>query len=171
MYLIHLPFYICLILARIPFIDFEVCGVLILIGLCFNILLIPVGIVAIVFAILNLTADYENPAKTTFIVKLALIPWYLLNFLVCFLLIAGFLNPFLMIAIPLLIGIEVLVTYAVMLCSSLQILSFTVRQITKKRLTVNAKVVVGIIFSFIFCLDIIGSFLLYKELQNQSINQ
>ena len=85
MYLIHLPFYICLILAKVPNINYDICGVLILVGLCANLLLIPVGLVAVAFAIFNLTTDCESPALTTFIIKLVLIPWYALNFLVCFL--------------------------------------------------------------------------------------
>lgn len=169
MYLIHLPFYICLILAKIPSIDFEVCGLLILVGLCLNVLLIPVGIVAVVFAILNSTSDSQNPALTTFIVKLTLIPWFILNFFVCFLLVAGFLNPFLMLAVPLLICIEVIITYIYMVCSSLQAVSYTIRQLIKKRIHINAAIIVGLIFSFIFVLDIVGSFLLYNELKKCSL--
>lgn len=169
MYLIHIPFYVCLILAKIPYIDFSICGVLIIVGLCFNVLLIPVGIVAAVFAILNLTTDSQNPARVTFIIKLVLIPWYALNFLVCFLLVVGFLNPFLMIAIPLLIAIEVSITYIYMLCSSLQAVSYTIRQLIKKRIRVNAAIIVGLIFSFIFVLDIVGSYLLHYELQKYSL--
>lgn len=169
MYLIQLPFYVCLILAKIPFIDFEICGVLIFVGLCLNLLLIPVGIVAVVFAILNLTADSQNPAWVTFIIKLVLIPWYCLNFLVCFLLVTGFLNPFLMIAIPLLIAIEVSITYIYMLCSSLQVVSYTIRQIMCKRIPLTPMLVVGIIFSFIFVLDVVGSYLLHTELKKYSL--
>ncbi|MGN1373130.1 MAG: hypothetical protein ACI4VK_03665 [Candidatus Coproplasma sp.] len=169
MYLIQLPFYICLILAKIPSVDFEVCGVLILIGLCLNVLLIPVGIVAVAFAILNLTSDGKNPAWVTFIVKLVLIPWYCLNFLVCFMLVAGFLNPFLMLAVPLLIGIEVCITYLYMLCSSLQIISYTVRQLITKRIRLTPTLIVAIVFSFIFVLDVVGSYLLHAELKKYSL--
>ncbi|MGN0813191.1 MAG: hypothetical protein ACI4MQ_06770 [Candidatus Coproplasma sp.] len=169
MYLIHIPFYICLILARIPNINFDIFGVFILVGLCANLILIPVGIVAVAFAILNLTTDSKNPAWVTFIIKLVLIPWYCLNFLVCFLLVAGFLNPFLMLAVPLLIGIEVSITYIYMLCSSLQIVSYTIRQIIKKRIALTPMLIVGIVFSFIFVLDIVGSYFLYSELKKYSL--
>ncbi|MGN1103647.1 MAG: hypothetical protein ACI4QI_02105 [Candidatus Coproplasma sp.] len=169
MYLIQIPFYICLILAKIPSVDFEVCGVLIIIGLCLNLLFIPVAIVAVVFAILNVTHDSQNPALTTFIVKLTLIPWFIINFFVCFLLIAGFLNPFLMLAVPLLICIEVFITYIYMVCSSLQVVAYTIRQLIKKRIRINAAIIVGLIFSFIFVLDIVGSYLLYSQLQKCSL--
>lgn len=170
MYLIQIPFYICLILARIPFIDYEICGVFILVGLIFNVVLIPVGIVAIIFAIINLTTDNGSPAfLTTFIIKLVLIPWYVLNFFVCFLLVAGFLNPWLMLAIPLLICVEVFITYVYMLCSSLQTVSYTIRLLIKKRISVTPKIIVGLVFSFIFVLDIVGSYLLYNELKNYSL--
>ncbi|MGN0805802.1 MAG: hypothetical protein ACI4MC_02080, partial [Candidatus Coproplasma sp.] len=125
--------------------------------------------VAVAFAILNLTTDGESPAWVTFIIKLVLIPWYALNFLVCFLLVAGFLNPFLMLAIPLLIGIEVSITYLYMLCSSLQIVSYTIRQIITKRIPLTPMLLVGIIFSFIFVLDIVGSYLLHAELKKHSL--
>lgn len=169
MYLIQIPFYICLILARLTNINFEICRILILVGLCFNLLLIPVGMVAVAFAIHNLLADGQNPAWMTFIIKLVLIPWYCLNFLVCLLLVAGFLNPFLMLAIPLLIGLEVFITFTYMVCSSLQIVSYTIRQIIKKRIAVTPMVMVGIVFSFIFVLDIVGSYLLHTELKKYSL--
>lgn len=166
MYLIHLPFCICLILAKVPNINFDICGVLILVGLCANFIMIPVGLVAVAFAILNLTADGESPALATFIIKLVLIPWFAVNFLVCFLLVAGFLNPWLMLAVPLLIAIEVFITYLYTVCSSLQLAAYTVRQIIKKRISVTPMLIVGLVFSFIFVLDIVGSYLLYRQLNN-----
>ena len=169
MYLIQIPFYICLILAKIPNINFEICGVLILIGFLFNLILIPVCIVAAAFAIINLTADSQNPTWVTFIIKLVLIPWYGLNFLVCILLVAGFLNPWLMLGIPILIAIEVLITYIYMLCSSLQAVSYAIRQIMCKRLPLTPTLIVGIVFSFIFVLDIVGSYLLHIELKKYSL--
>lgn len=165
MYLIHIPFYICLILARVTDLNLNVLGALIVAGLCANLIMLPVCLVAIVFAVLNLTADYANPAKTTFIVKLVLIPWFVLNCVICFLLVAGFLNPWLMLAVSLLIGIEVFVTFVYTACSSLQTVAYTARQIIKKRLPVTPTVIVGLIFSFIFVLDIVGSYLLYSELK------
>ena len=169
MYLIHLPFYICLILAKVPNINYDICGVLILVGLCANLLLIPVGLVSVAFAIFNLTTDGESPALTTFIIKLVLIPWYAVNFLVCFLSVAGFLNPFLMLAVPLLIAIEVSVTYVYTVCSSLQLAAYTIRQIIKKRIAVTPMLIVGLVFSFIFVLDIVGSYLLYRQLNKYSL--
>ncbi|MGN0807206.1 MAG: hypothetical protein ACI4MN_01990 [Candidatus Coproplasma sp.] len=169
MYLIQIPFYICLILAKVPNVDFNVCWTLILVGLCLYAALIPVVIVSLAFAALNLMMDCRSPAKTTLIVKLALIPWYVFNIVVCVLLSAGFLNPFLMIAVPLLIVLEVVITYIIMAVSSLQIVFYTLRQIFKKRVVVTPMVIIGIVFSFIFVLDIVGSYLLNKELKRYGV--
>ena len=95
------------------------------------------------------------------IVKLALIPWYLLNFFFGFLLVAGFINPFLMIGIPILIAIMMSVTYLLMVTTGFPDIAYVIHQGWKDKRKPNGLTVTGLIFLFIFCLDILGGIFLF----------
>ena len=58
-------------------------------------------------ALLSVFKDHENPTKTVLAIKLAAIPWYVANFYFWVGLAAGFLNPFLMIGLPIVIALGV----------------------------------------------------------------
>lgn len=62
-------------------------------------------------------------------------------------------------------------SYINLLCAIVEstIVSYTIRQIIKKRIAVTPMVMVGIVFSFIFVLDIVGSYLLHTELKKYSL--
>ena len=95
------------------------------------------------------------------IVKLALIPWYVLNFYLCIMLIAGFLNPWLMLATPIVAAILICSTYIYMLATSLPDIAYLIRTLIKKKIRIKTSLVFAVIFLFIFCLDIIGGLMFY----------
>ena len=165
MYLMHIPFYLILILAKIPNVSFETIEVLIIIGFVAMLVMIPVCLVSLIFACLNFVHNESSPLKTTLIVKIGLMPWYILNLLVCLLLVAGFLNPWLLIAVPLLICIEVGITYTFMLSTSVHSVIYTIRYLVSRKIEPNYKIVIALVFHFIFCLDIIGVLMLCKEIK------
>ena len=83
MYLAHLPLYVGLILVRMPSnenLD-KTIAILFLIGFILTIVILPIAIVNLIMALAGAFNKKDNPCKTTMIVKLVLIPWYIMNFL------------------------------------------------------------------------------------------
>ena len=160
MYLIHIPFLIMAILAYLPNPPSEAIKVLAIVGFSAFMLMIPVCIISFVFALLNFRGNKSSPLKTTMIVKLCLIPWYVFNFLVCAVLVAGFMNPWLFLATPLLIFIEVASTYIFMLSTGAHSIIYIIKNMITKNVKPNAKVIIALVFQLFFCLDIVGSIML-----------
>lgn len=163
MYLIHLPLYVGLILVKLSYAVDETIGALFVGGFSAFALMIPLGIVSFVFACLQFARLAASPLKTAIIVKLCLIPWYVINFMICGLLVAGFLNPWLMLAVPILIGLEVFVTYVVMLLTGIHSITYTIKFLILHKIKPTAPIVIALIFHLIFCLDIVGAIMLNIE--------
>ena len=168
MYLIHLPFYLILILVRLQDVSFETIETLFTVGLVAMLLMVPVCLISLIFALLILGCKTAPPYKTTMIIKLTLIPWYILNWLVCLLLSAGFLNPWLFLAVPVLVGVEVVITYIYMLSTSIHSVIYTLKNISAKKIKLNACIIVALVFHIIFCLDIVGAIMLHVEMKKQN---
>ena len=163
MYLIHLPLYVVIILVNLPNVASEVIRGLLIAGFAALALMIPICILSLIFAGLQFARLNTSPLKTAMIVKLCLIPWYILNFLICAFLIVGFLNPWLMIAIPLLIAFEILITYIFMLSTSIHSIAYTIKFLIAHKTKPNALIIVALIFHFFFCLDVVGAIILTIE--------
>lgn len=118
------------------------------------------SIINVIICIVRAAFDHASPYKVTFICKLVMIPWFIINFFLCLLIILGSLNPFLMIAIPVLLVIMVSNTYMVMLAISVPNVIYFLRNFIKNKEELTAWKVAAIIFHFIFCLDIAGSAIL-----------
>ena len=170
MYLIHIPFYLILILARMSTTSFETIKLLFTVGFSLMSVMVPVCIVSFIFAILNMIRSGDSPLKTALIIKLALIPWYIFNLLVCILLLAGFLNPWLMMAIPLLIGVEFAVTYIFMLSTSVHSVLYTIKYLSCRKIKPNKTMTVALVFHLFFCLDIVGAIMLNRQLWKYILN-
>ena len=108
-------------------------------------------------AFLSVFKDQPNPTKNTLIIKLAAIPWYAVNFYFWVGLASGFLNPFLLIALPLVIALGVVLTYFVMLSTSLYSIAYLIRGLKKQMFPVRPVYVPAAVFHFIFCLDVVGA--------------
>ena len=113
MYLAHLPLYIGLILIRVPNSEAydDLIIKLFLIGFILTIVILPFCLANLIMALAGALNKLDNPCKTTMIVKLLLIPWYIMNFLFCDLVLIGFLNPWLMIFTPVVICVLIFNTY------------------------------------------------------------
>ncbi len=105
----------------------------------------------------------EDPTKVTVTAKLALIPWYVINLAVCFVFASIFFNPFMLVALPVVIALCVFVTYALMLTTSIGDIAFFVKKKLKNDPSVRTATVVAVVFLFIFCLDVIGAIMLYRQ--------
>ncbi len=103
----------------------------------------------------------QDMTKFTMIIKLAAIPWYILNFIMCFFTIAGMFNPFMMIGIPFMIVIFVCITYIDMVVVSANNVAVIISELKTKQIKFSPLLIIGIIFHFIFCLDVLGAIFTY----------
>lgn len=154
------------ILALLEFGDIaEVLFVSFLIGL---LAFLPFYLVNLVFGIIEIFKDSINALKMTFIIKLIHIPWYCINFFIIFLFVAGMLNPFLMLGIPILLLLSWFFTYVYMVSSGIHSVTYIIHKMIKKEIKPNTLTIFALVFNFIFCLDIAGSIILfvkYKDLK------
>ena len=97
------------------------------------------------------------------VMKLSLIPWYALNFVIGFVFVSIFFNPFMMVAIPVIIALLVSSTYILMLSTSIADIAYCVYNVIKKKWDVSPSLIFSVILLFIFCLDVVGSIVLYKK--------
>ena len=129
-------------------------------------------IVAIVVAVLSMgllvpsfisifKKNNEDMTKFTMIIKLAAIPWYIVNFVVCSMVILGMLNPFFLMGIPLFAFIFVSTTYINMLAVSANNIGVIISELITHKIKSNGLLIVGMIFHFMFCLDVLGAIFTY----------
>ena len=170
MYAMHTPLYILFILLQCHVDDAilsKLSNPCLIIFLVLSVLLLPVCVLLAVFSIISIFKgeEKESPSKITMIIKLALIPWYILNFVLCAVLLSGFLNPFLMLAIPLAMAIMSVVTYIYMIATSLPDIAYFINRLIKRKIRISGGIIVSIVFLFIFCLDIVGGVIYHLEMK------
>lgn len=118
----------------------------------------------IICTLRSISIPYSNnleEIKRIRIYKTVMIPWYFINFGFWVFLAGGFLNPFLMMFIPLLIIIGIGLTYASLMTTSLMAVAEVVR--LKRAGLISSKYALKLaVFQFIFILDIAGAIMIYK---------
>ncbi|MDE7106514.1 MAG: hypothetical protein K2O22_05055 [Anaeroplasmataceae bacterium] len=137
----------------------------VLMGISFIVGLINVGI-----AFQNIFRDTPSPARFTIIMKLVLIPWYFLNFLVWLLLVGICANPWLMLAVPLVIGMGIAYTFAFLFFTNVYNFSYVIKLVKEKKIQLTKSIILPVVLHFIFVLDILGSMLLHKKIQEIEID-
>gem|GEM_PF-1957388 len=166
MYVMHLPLFVLLITLPIPAdpaFQESFHRVLFTIFFVMMAVMVPICVLNAVVSVKSALKGKENPAKSTMVAKLALIPWYLLNFAICVVFSSIFLNPFMMIAIPLIIALSGAMTYILMLTTSLGDIVYSIHVTAKKTEKISSKMTVAVVFLFIFCLDVLGAIILYRH--------
>ena len=108
-----------------------------------------------------------NHTQYVMINKIVAIPWFIGNFVLYALLIAGMLNPFLMMAIPVVIFLGVVITYLDMLSSTMINVGYLISAWRNKILKPNALSIIGVILEFIFCVDFLGAIFVFIDNKKQ----
>ena len=127
----------------------------------------PICFVNYIFGITSVIKKEYNPTKITNIIKLALIPWYALNFIICLLFIGAMANPWLFMATPIVAAIQVCTTLIFMTSTSIYDISFMISKMIKKEISCNVLNVFLIIFLLIFGLDVISSIIIYCKFKDK----
>ena len=166
MYAMHLPLYLAMFLVFSPMTDGDgsvgnvimFCLILTLVLEC---VATPICVVNTVFSIVSIFKGEYNPSKVTMIIKLSLIPWFVFNFIFCMYVFAGMLNPWLFIAVPLMLFLSISFTYMFMVTTSLPNVGYFIHCLSRKKMKIKPLLVFSIIMMFIFCLDAIGSIIFF----------
>lgn len=98
--------------------------------------------------------------------KVAMIPFFLINFALCFCLVAGFLNPFLMVGLIVLIPLLVSITYCFILPFSIASAVKTIR-LLKEQKAGRGELIVWQILEFFFVIDVIASIVLFARFEKK----
>lgn len=125
------------------------------------------GIAAVALCAVNLAVGISQAYKseycgykTVMIVKLVLVPYFIINFIYGFFITAAGLNPFLFMALIFVLPLMVVFTYASMLATSAYNLGAMMGKI-KRRETTFGEIALVFISQLVFFLDVAGSILLY----------
>ena len=168
MYVLHLPLYIALILLKTPIEEEALNAAISGLGIAFIVILVivfPICIINAVSSFISIFKGDYNPSKTTMIVKFALIPWYIMNFFICAVIVAGLMNPWLMLTVPFAIVFLMGFTYIFMLATGLPDIAYFFNRLIKRELKVTPLLIFSLVFLFIFCLDIVGGLTYYIEMK------
>ena len=123
------------------------------------------GCVNLAFGIAQLSNPKDGMAKTVMIVKLILMPFFVINFLIGFLIMGAFANPFLFMALWIVIPALCVMTYAEMLVTS----SYNVGALIHKKRSEHktfGELAPFIISQFIYFLDVVGAIIIYARQRN-----
>jgi len=125
-------------------------------------LMVPVCLFNMIVSLKSTIKDGIDPAKPTMVAKLCLIPWYVLNFLIGAVFVGIMFNPFMIIGIPLVLAVFIPTTYFFMFSTSFGDIAYFVYT-AKKNGGLTPAIKIGVVFLFIFCLDVIGAIILNAE--------
>jgi len=172
MYVMQLPLLVFLITSLMPMDpEFQETMGLVLLK-AFLVLAAVMVLICILHAVVSVKSAIkgeEDPTKATMIAKLSLIPWYIVNLVLCIVFTSILLNPFMMVGIPIAIALFVWVTYMLMLSTSLPDIAFFVRKKIRKDASVDKATVVSVVLLFVFCLDVIGAILLFRRSEKPAV--
>ena len=118
--------------------------------------------ISFIFAIIGAVRQEKPVTKMSIVIKALMIPFFLLNICLWCMTVLGMLNPFLMFGIPLIICVGCALTYAYMFMTSWPDIIYMVIYTIKSKRRPKPSMVVGIIFEFIFVLDIVGCILIHR---------
>lgn len=153
---ILVPVYCILNSKKGPDFNFVLTGILL--GIAFLI-----GIASLIFGIIG-TAKREDDPKTflSVIIKAVMVPFFCVNIYLWGALVSGMLNPFFLLAIPVIIFIGCCLTYVYMIMTGMPDIIYMISYIIRKKKKPGIKMILGIIFEFFFVLDLAGVILIHK---------
>ncbi len=127
----------------------------------FFILSLILGLVNLIFAFTKIN-DNNGTIKITMISKLVLVPYFIINFLVCALLIAGFAFIFTILSTIILIPLFVLANFLTMLVTSSYNISYLINKFKNKEINLLT-FFIHFIFQLVFIGDIIDTIYIYRN--------
>lgn len=168
-YLMQLPFLVYFIILMCDVEISDACGValMILSAILFLVALF-LCLLNLLAAVLNLSKKVDNPYKLTMAVKLCLVPFYIINFVLWGLLVIGTLNIMLFWITPVFLVISISSTYLFMLATSIHNIGYSIQRLKE---TKQIRYIVYIILHFIFCIDVLTAIYMYVKERGSTVTQ
>ena len=124
------------------------------------------GLVNLVFGFLQISRPAKDVYKTIMIIKLVLMPFFIINFVLCVLVAACLIMlPFIAIMGIILALLFMIMTYAIMIVTSVYNICYSLYRVRTLKHGFFG-MIVPFIFQFFFVLDCVGSILFYIKEQN-----
>lgn len=130
------------------------------IGIFFGLIALTIGVGHLILGLRQSYSPTSNICRFTMLSKISLIPFFILNFVICFLFVAGAFNPFLIWSLFIIVPIMVFLTYLVLLTTSSYNIGYLMYKVRKKECTLAFGIWYSI-FHLIFCIDVFASIVLY----------
>ena len=161
---------ICVICWAVFFLyDIPFGFIFIILAALFLIAVLVLGSINLAFGIAQVSNPKEGMDKTVMIVKLVLMPFFVINFIIGALIFAAFVNPFLFMALWIVIPALCVLTYAEMLVTSSYNIGALIHRIRSKQNTLG-ELALFIVSQFLYFLDVVGSIILYvRQRKSESI--
>ncbi len=121
-------------------------------------------LVNIILGALSTLHEVKDSTKAVMICKIIQIPWFIINFIFCLTMIILMINPFLLIAAPIVLLLSVSSTYLYMFSTSSLDIFYLIKS---RRFISSTTCLLSFIFLFIFVLDVVGSLLAYSSLKSE----
>ena len=121
-----------------------------------------IDFVSFILAIIGSVKQEEPKTGMSILIKVLLMPFFILNICLWCMTVLGMLNPFLMFGIPLIICIGCVLTYAYMFMTSWPEIIYMIIYTIKNKRRPKPAMVWGIILEFFFVVDIIGCILIHR---------
>ena len=124
------------------------------------------GLVNLVFGFLQISRPAEDVYKTIMIIKLVLIPFFIINFVLCVMLAVCFVViPFMALGGIVLAVLFMLMTYAITMVTSVYNICYSLYRVRTLKHGFFG-MIVPFVFQFFFVLDCVGSILFYIKERN-----
>lgn len=159
MYLGEISFFLDTYLIKQPNYNETLFKILLLLWLVFHIIAFIFGFINLIYQLIQ--KRNKNIFKRTMIFKLILIPWYYFNFLIWMIYFAAFINPWLILASPIILIFGVTFTYIFMILNGLNNIIYILKNMIKNKINYKTSIISAIIFQFIFILDVVSSIIFY----------
>lgn len=122
-------------------------------------------ILNVVYAITKFSHPFEDTIRFTFITKMVAIPFFCLNFFICFIVLAGFMNPWLLIGVPLVLALEIGMTYLVLIATSSHMVVYLANKLFAREVSLECGLM-NIVLHLFFVFDVFSSLYLFIKFRN-----
>ena len=157
--------------AEFLFNDIPFGFVFLIVALLFFIAAFILGSVNLAFGISQISGVKQGLSKTVMVVKLILIPFFVMNFVIGFFTLAAFANPFLFLAgFLVILPAMFLLTFAAMLVTSGYNIGALIHRIRNRQNTFG-ELALFIVSQFLYFLDVVGAILIYVRFRNKAREQ
>lgn len=165
LYLMQIPLFINFMIINSEAYNTTLENILSNSSLVFFIISIILGLVNLIMAFTNTNTNNNDIVKITMISKLVLIPYFIINFIICTLLIIGFAFVLTIFSTFILIPLFVFITYMTMIITSSYNISYLINMFKNKEIDFIS-FILHFIFQLVFICDVIDTIYIYKSNEN-----